>query len=255
MYTKLFTKILDSSVWLESVETRLVWFTFLASMDEDGFCPFASAANVANRARISLADTQAAIDKLEAPDPDSSDPEFEGRRIERIEGGWIVLNAAKYRMRRTRAMVRADQRERAKRYRERKRAERDGTPLPREALPKPIQKKFPPPLIDGRGQRGHGEHAYCGNRLCVTRSLHDDLVKRLGTSDASDQLLAWYPTVLEKYRGRPFGDNLFEFWRNEFAAWVGTVTTKPGSGGKGTATKSVLEQTLAKRAAKRAKGK
>ena len=252
MYTKLFTKILDSSVWLESVETRLVWFTFLASMDEDGFCPFASAANVSNRARISLKDTQAAIAKLEAPDPDSSDPEFEGRRIERIEGGWVVLNAAKYRMRRTRAMVRDAQRERARRYRLRKRAERDGTALPPDSQAlEPQEEKFPPPIIDGRSAARHGEHAFCGNRLCVPRSLHDDLVKQLGTTEASKELLAWYPKVLAKYKGRPFGDNLFEFWRNEFGAWVGTVTTRARPGGKGSSTKSALEQTLARRAAKR----
>ena len=37
MYNKLFTKILDSTIWLESDATRLVWITFIAIMDEDGF--------------------------------------------------------------------------------------------------------------------------------------------------------------------------------------------------------------------------
>jgi hypothetical protein len=40
MYNRLFTKILDSSIWLEADTTRIVWITMLASMDEDGFAPF-----------------------------------------------------------------------------------------------------------------------------------------------------------------------------------------------------------------------
>ena len=54
MYNKLFTKILDSSIWLESSPTRIVWITFLAAMDEEGFAPFVAIGNVANRARVSL---------------------------------------------------------------------------------------------------------------------------------------------------------------------------------------------------------
>ena len=42
MYNKLFTKILDSSIWLESDGTRIVWMTLLAAMDQDGFAQFAS---------------------------------------------------------------------------------------------------------------------------------------------------------------------------------------------------------------------
>jgi hypothetical protein len=52
MYNKLFTKILDSSIWLEPQATRLVWITLLAAMDEDGFCPFASGLNLARRAKM-----------------------------------------------------------------------------------------------------------------------------------------------------------------------------------------------------------
>ena len=34
MYNKLFTKILDSSIWLAPDPVRLVWITLLAAMDE-----------------------------------------------------------------------------------------------------------------------------------------------------------------------------------------------------------------------------
>lgn len=52
MYVKLFDKILDSSIWLEPDPVRIAWITMLAAMDEDGFCGFASAKNLARRANI-----------------------------------------------------------------------------------------------------------------------------------------------------------------------------------------------------------
>ena len=97
MYNKLFTKILDSSIWTAPTPTRIVWLTFIAAMDEDGFVPFASVKNVAHRAIVSLEEAEAAIVCLESPDKDSSDPDNEGRRILRVDGGWIVLNSKKYR--------------------------------------------------------------------------------------------------------------------------------------------------------------
>lgn len=118
MYNKLFTKILDSSIWLEDHPTRIVWLTFIAVMDEDGFCTFASAANVARRAIVSLEEAKIAIDKLQSPDEDSSDKEHDGRRIERVPGGWIVLNSGKYKELVSRAIIQEQTRERVRRHRE-----------------------------------------------------------------------------------------------------------------------------------------
>lgn len=122
MYNKIFTKILDSSIWLESNPTRIVWFTFLAAMDEDGFVQFASIANVAHRAIVDLPDAEKAILVLESPDADSSDKSNDGRRIERVPGGWIVLNAAKYRSIVTRAAQQEKTRERVARFRANKKS-------------------------------------------------------------------------------------------------------------------------------------
>src|SRR3990167_2613671 len=96
MYTKLFASILDSSIWLEALATRIVWLTLLAAKDSDGFARFASIENLARRAIVSVAEAEAAIAKLESPDPRSSNPEHEGRRVERVPGGWLILNAALY---------------------------------------------------------------------------------------------------------------------------------------------------------------
>ena len=93
MYNKLFTKILDSSIWMESAPTRIVWLTLIAAMDETGFVQFASIGNLAHRALVSREDAEAAVKTLESPDPDSSDPDNEGRRIQKVPGGWMVLNA------------------------------------------------------------------------------------------------------------------------------------------------------------------
>lgn len=120
MYNKIFTKILDSSIWLESDSTRIVWVTMIAAMDETGFCQFASVANVARRANVDVDKATEAIGVLESPDPDSSDPDNEGCRIERVPGGWIVLNAEKYRAIVTRAVNQESTRRRVARYRAKK---------------------------------------------------------------------------------------------------------------------------------------
>lgn len=119
MYNKLFTKILDSSIWLESDYTRIVWITLLATMDEDGFCQYAAPGNVAQRAIVPLEKAEAALKVLESPDKNSSDDENDGRRIERVPGGWMVLNCKKYKELATRETSKNQTRERVRRFRER----------------------------------------------------------------------------------------------------------------------------------------
>src|SRR5258708_37951521 len=97
MYNRLFTKILDSSIWLENNATRIVWVTLLAAMDEDGVAHFSAMENLSARARVSLEEAEKAVKCFLEPDKNSGDPENDGRRIERIPGGFIILNATKYR--------------------------------------------------------------------------------------------------------------------------------------------------------------
>lgn len=97
MFNKIFTKILDSSIWLEPPNTRIVWITLLAAMDETGYAHFSAVENLAWRSRVPLEDAEEAVKVLMAPDPNSSDPDNKGRRIERVPGGFVVLNAGKYR--------------------------------------------------------------------------------------------------------------------------------------------------------------
>jgi len=95
-YTKLFGSILDSSIWQEDDRTRLVWITMLAMADHHGEIQ-ASIPGVAKRAGVPLDAAEAAIRKLSSPDAYSRTPDNEGRRIAKIDGGWEVLNHAKYR--------------------------------------------------------------------------------------------------------------------------------------------------------------
>src|SRR6516164_6828773 len=123
MYNKLFSKIVRSSIWLEPAPTRIVWLMFIALMDEDGFVQFASVANVAHTARVEETEAHQAITILESPDPNSADPDHEGRRIERAPGGWVILNAEKYRNLVTRDMIRQQTRERVARFRAKQKLE------------------------------------------------------------------------------------------------------------------------------------
>jgi hypothetical protein len=97
VYNKLFSKIVDSSIWMEPDHVRLLWMMFIAIMDEDGFVNLASVKNVAHRAVMTLEKASEAIQVLESPDYDSSNPANEGRRLTRVPGGWIVNNSKEYR--------------------------------------------------------------------------------------------------------------------------------------------------------------
>jgi hypothetical protein len=117
MYNRLFTKILDSSIWLEDVTTRIVWITLLAAMDEDGYAHFSATENLAIRARVSLADTEAALVRLMSPDSNSENPANEGRRVERVQGGYFIINAKEHRKVMNREIRREQTRLRVARHR------------------------------------------------------------------------------------------------------------------------------------------
>lgn len=98
-FTKLFEDIVSSSIWNEDDKTRLVWITLLA-LKKGNHVAHASVGGLAHMARVSVQDCQKAIDKLTAPDPDSRTEDYEGRRIEKVPGGFLILNGELYRQKR-----------------------------------------------------------------------------------------------------------------------------------------------------------
>ena len=120
MFNKLYTKILDSSIWLEPTSTRIVWITLLAAMDQDGYAHFSAIENLALRARVSVAEAEEAVRIFTSPDINSANPTNKGRRIERVPGGFLVLNAKEHRDTMNREMQREQTRQRVARHRENK---------------------------------------------------------------------------------------------------------------------------------------
>ena len=139
-FVKLDTGMLNSTLWVER-ECRELFITALLmaepkeitepmpqiairSLDETGWAVppgwygFVAAAGVGiiRRAIIDHDVGLVALEKLGAPDHESRSLDFEGRRLVRVDGGFIVLNYMKYRERDYTTA------ERSKRYREKKNA-------------------------------------------------------------------------------------------------------------------------------------
>lgn len=102
-FVKLHGSILDSSVWGLSHPTRIVWLTMLAMADEHGVVS-ASVDGLARRAVVTIEECQHALASFLGPDPMSRDGGT-GERIEKVPGGWLVLNHANYRDRQTRQQI------------------------------------------------------------------------------------------------------------------------------------------------------
>ena len=134
-FTKLYATILTSSVWSLDNATRILWITMLALSDANGFVA-ASLVGLAHLAHLTLPETKAALEKLEGKDEFSRTPDHEGRRIKPIDGGWLILNYAKYREPQLSTSPDAiATRERVRRFREKKAGKGNVT--------SPLQERYP----------------------------------------------------------------------------------------------------------------
>ena len=95
-YTKLFSSIVTSTIWTEDATTCKVWVTMLAIADKHGEV-HASIPGLAQIAGLPVTAVIQSVEKFLSPDRYSRTPDDEGRRIEKIDGGWMLLNHAKYR--------------------------------------------------------------------------------------------------------------------------------------------------------------
>jgi len=172
-FTKLFSRILTSSIWSESNEVRIVWITLLAATGYDGIARV-TVPGLSRLANIPIDQTRAALAVLAAPDGDSRTVEHEGRRIreERDEKGnllgYYVFNYLKHRA------VDATAAERKRR--ERARVTRDGHA--RQKTEDRVQKNEPPAIhpsvVGGEGAGGGGPRPnplVSGRRVDLEREL------------------------------------------------------------------------------------
>jgi hypothetical protein len=96
-FSKLDSGITKSSLWSEPLHVRIVFISFLAEKDEFGFVS-ASRSGMIRVCNVTPEQFDEAEKILSMPDKDSKNPDNEGRRIEKVEGGWVVLNHASYRL-------------------------------------------------------------------------------------------------------------------------------------------------------------
>lgn len=119
-YTPLFEQIVDSSVWEESDLVVKVWITLLAKKRKNGIV-YGSAFNIARWAKKSEGEVLEALKVLSEPDTKRLEPQpFDGRRIEKVDGGWLLLNAKTYQKMMTEENKRFSNAEAQARWRERK---------------------------------------------------------------------------------------------------------------------------------------
>lgn len=95
-YAKLFSSILTSTIWGEDHATVRVWIAMLASADAGGVVE-GSIPGFARVACVTREEMESALARFLAPDPDSRTKTNEGRRLETIDGGWLILNYKDYR--------------------------------------------------------------------------------------------------------------------------------------------------------------
>ena len=152
-YAKLFSEIVDSSIWEESNETRIVWITLLALCDCDGYVR-GSSGWLAGKAKVTQMACELALEKFKQPDARSRTPDHEGRRIEQLEDGWLVLNYIAFRERLSSDPQAIATRERVRKHRMNV-TRRYVTPEALQSVTSPVSASAYASVPDG-GYRGEG---------------------------------------------------------------------------------------------------
>ena len=121
-YTPLWSGIVQSSLWDEPDPVVKVFVTLLALKDPD-FIVRKTAYQIAHESRKTEAEVLEALKVLSSPDTKRLEPQpHEGRRLERVSDGWLILNGKKYqeKMREEAERARWRKAQAAKREREKK---------------------------------------------------------------------------------------------------------------------------------------
>ncbi len=99
-------RLLGSSLMDEAIEARWLFMCLLGKADENGYVRCQTVGAAARLANLTEDQAARALEALSSPDPKSTTPDHEGRRILHVEGGWTVVNHSKYREMRTERQIR-----------------------------------------------------------------------------------------------------------------------------------------------------
>ncbi len=128
-YSPIWDTLVDSSLWTEEYYVRVLFTTLLAKKDMDDVVR-GSAFNIARWANMTEQEVIKGLKILSSPDKKRLEPQpHDGRRIKKVEDGWLVINGAHYRE----LMRVANERARKARWAAKNRAVKQGTPLTGEA--------------------------------------------------------------------------------------------------------------------------
>ena len=126
-WTPLWSKIVDSSIWFEPDVVRIVFITMLAKKDSDHVVR-GTAFNIAKWSNKTESEVISALKVLSSPDNKRIEKQpFDGRRIEKVDDGWLMLNGEEYRRKVSDEMRKARLRRAQNTYRAK--ALNSGTPL------------------------------------------------------------------------------------------------------------------------------
>ena len=87
--------IVDSSLWCEPLHVRVVFISFVAKKNANGFVQVERPGMI-RACNVTDEQFDDAIARLEGPDPASRTKANEGRRLLKVDGGWVVLNHQLY---------------------------------------------------------------------------------------------------------------------------------------------------------------
>ena len=97
-FAKLDSGIVNSTIWVQPHDVLRLWVWFLSQADAHGVVRTAAPA-LAHACMVPLDRTREILVLLESPDPDSRSDVDDGRRIEKVSGGWRIVNYRAYRER------------------------------------------------------------------------------------------------------------------------------------------------------------
>ncbi len=120
-FTKIFSSIVTSTIWGEDGDTCKIWVTLLSQANAKGETDI-TIPGLSRMTLIPIEKCEEAMEKFQRPDKYSRSQEKEGRRIEKIDGGWLIINYKRYRDKRDADVRKEQSRQAQQRFRDNKKS-------------------------------------------------------------------------------------------------------------------------------------